>query len=345
MNINNLFQLAVERKASDLHLVVGLKPYLRIDGELVNIENESVITKEAMREQLNSLLTVPQQERIKKNLELDVSYENSDGSRFRVNVYFEKGNLGLAARIILNKVPEMAELMIPEVVYNLLSLKQGLILVTGPTGCGKSTTLAAMIEYINQQHKRNILTLEDPIEFIFQPSKSIVTQRELGTDFISFQAGLKHIVRQDPDVIMVGEMRDLETIAATITLAETGHLVLATLHTYSAAQTVDRIIDIFPPYQQQQVKQQLASVLSAVISQRLVPKIGGGRVAAREILINTPAIANLIRENKISQIPTVLETNHRIGMITMDKALKNLHKEDLISKEDMEAYSMNADFN
>lgn len=343
MNINNLFQIAVEKKASDLHLVVGLKPYLRIDGVLVTIEEEQLITQQKMEDQIFSLLTTPQRERLKANLELDISYESRNNSRFRVNVHYERGNLGLVARIILSRIPTFADIDIPEVAYGLLRLQQGLILVTGPTGCGKSTSLAAMIEYINQEQKRNIITLEDPIEFIFKSKRSIIIQRELGADILSFQAGLKHIVRQDPDVIMVGEMRDLETIATTITLAETGHLVLATLHTYSAAQTVDRIIDIFPPYQQAQVKQQLASVLSAVISQRLVPKIEGGRTAAREILINTPAVANLIRENKIAQIPTVIETNGKIGMISMDKALKNLHKERLISKENMDLYS--TDFN
>ena len=339
MDINNLFQVAATKQASDLHLVVGLKPYLRIDGSLVTLDNEPTITRQNIEEQAYSLLTPAQKERLKNNLELDVAYAASNGSRFRVNVHYEKGNLGLVARIILNQIPSLESIDMPKVTYNLLRLQQGLILVTGPTGCGKSTALAAMIEHINSEQNRNIITLEDPIEFIFKPKKSIVIQRELGNDILSFQAGLKHIVRQDPDVIMVGEMRDLETIAATITLAETGHLVLATLHTYSAAQTVDRIIDIFPPYQQAQVKQQLSSVLSAIISQRLVPKVKGGRVAAREVLINTPAVANLIRENKLAQISTVIETNNKIGMVSMDKALKNLYKDGLISKGDMELYS------
>jgi len=342
MNINNLFQIAVAKKASDIHLVVGLKPYLRVDGMLTILEQEPEVIRSEIEKQVFSLLNPSQMERLKTNLELDLSYETSDKKRFRINVHYEKGNLGLVARIILSDIPSMEELNIPKVAYDLLSLQQGLILMTGPTGCGKSTALAAMIEYINQNQKRNIITLEDPIEFLFKPKQSIVIQRELGSDMLSFKAGLKHIVRQDPDIIMVGEMRDLETIAATITLAETGHLVLATLHTYSAAQTIDRIIDIFPPYQQAQIKQQLASVLSAVFSQRLVPNIKGGRVAAREVLINTPAVSNLIRENKITQIPTVIETNGKIGMISMDKALKNLQKEGLISKENMDIYSTDA---
>jgi len=340
MDIQKLFQTAIDKKASDIHLVVGLKPYLRIDGVLVDIEEEKEISHQEIEEQMFSLLSETQQERLKKERELDISYEIKKGGRFRVNMHYERGNLSLVARIILIEVPSLESIEMPKVAYDLLSLQQGLILVTGPTGCGKSTTLAAMIEYINKEQQRSIITLEDPIEFIFKSKQSIVKQRQLGTDMMSFKAGLKHIVRQDPDVIMVGEMRDLETIAATITLAETGHLVLATLHTYSASQTIDRIIDIFPPYQQTQIKLQLSSVLSAVISQRLVPRIKQGRVAAREILINTPAVSNLIRESKIAQIPTVIETNHEKGMISMEKALEILHKNGEISKETLDVYSV-----
>ncbi|PIR93281.1 type IV pili twitching motility protein PilT [Candidatus Falkowbacteria bacterium CG10_big_fil_rev_8_21_14_0_10_43_10] len=339
MDINKLFQAAVERKASDLHLISGLKPFLRIDGELEAVSDENEVSAQDMESGIMSLLTAAQKERLKANRELDISYEVKKGSRFRVNIHYEKENLGLVARIILSEIPKLEDITMPEVTYNLLRLQQGLILVTGPTGCGKSTSLASMINYVNEEQKRNIITLEDPIEFIFTPKQSIIKQRQLSTDMLSFKSGLKHVVRQDPDVIMVGEMRDLETIGATVTLAETGHLVLATLHTYSAAQTIDRIIDIFPPHQQAQIKMQLATVLAAVISQRLVPRVNGGRVAAREVLINTPAVANLIRENKISQIPTVIETNQKIGMITMDKALKNLYKDGEISQETMDTYS------
>ncbi len=338
MDIQKIFKIAVEKKASDIHLIVGLKPYLRVDGVLSSIEGYKELGEKEAQNAIFSLLTEPQQERLVKEKELDISYETVHGNRFRVNMHYEKGNLGLVARIILKDIPSLESIEMPEVVYNLLQLQQGLILVTGPTGCGKSTSLAAMIEYINQQEKRNIITLEDPIEFIFQSKQSIIKQRQLSTDMMSFKAGLKHIVRQDPDVVMVGEMRDLETIAATITLAETGHLVLATLHTYSAAQTIDRIIDIFPPHQQTQIKLQLASVLMAVISQRLVPRIKQGRIAAREVLLNTPAVSNLIRESKIAQIPTVLETNHEKGMITMEKSLDNLYKNGDISEETLKKY-------
>jgi twitching motility protein PilT len=221
----------------------------------------------------------------------------------------------------------------PKVIYDLLGVKQGLILLTGPTGCGKSTSLAAMINYVNHNRSCNIITLEDPIEYVFQPEKSVIIQRQLGSDILSFASGLKHALRQDPNVIMVGEMRDLETIATTITLAETGHLVLATLHTYNAAQTIDRIIDIFPPHQQSQVRMQLSITLAGVISQRLLPRKEEGRVATREVLVNTPAVANLIRENKIAQIKTVIETNSKEGMRTMDQDIKRVFKEGLITEE------------
>jgi twitching motility protein PilT len=279
--------------------------------------------------------------------ELDISHAIKDVSRFRVNIHWEKDQLSLVARVISNSAPTMEQIMLPEVVYELVRLKQGLILMTGPTGCGKSTTLAAMINLINSERRCNIITLEDPIEFVYTPNKSIIRQRQLGTDMLSFQQALKHIVRQDPNVILVGEMRDLDTISATITLAETGHLVLATLHTYNAAQTVDRIIDVFPPNQQAQVRFQLSMFLKGIISQQLLPTtkelkdsvtadrgpVSAGRIAAREILINTPAVANQIRENKIAQIKAVIQTSSEYGMQTMDQDIRRLYKANYISKE------------
>lgn len=333
MNINELFNLAVERKASDIHLVVGLPPFLRIDGELEPVENEKPLSKKSIEQMIYSILTEGQQQEFLAKKELDIGYELENKSRFRVNLHFERSNPGLVARIISGQQPTMEEIGMPPVIYDLLNLDQGLILITGPTGCGKSTTLAAMINYINSRRRCNIITLEDPIEYLFAPDKSIIIQRQLGNDMRSFASGLKHVLRQDPDVVMVGEMRDLETIATTITLAETGHLVLATLHTYSAAQTIDRIIDIFPPHQQNQIRMQISTILACVISQRLLPSLKGGRVASREILLNTPAVANLVRENKIAQIKTVIETNLKEGMISMDQSLKNLYKQGLISKE------------
>lgn len=341
MDIRKIFNLAVEKQASDVHLVVGLPPYLRIDGELCQIEGAGLITEMEIEKESFSLLTEEQKKRFINSRELDFGLELDNSSRLRVNMHFERNNVGLVARIITSDLPTMESIEMPKVVVDLLSLKQGLILVTGPTGCGKSTTLAAMINHINHNQKANIITFEDPIEYLFKPEKSIIIQRQLGSDMLSFADGLKHALRQDPNVIMVGEMRDLETISATITLAETGHLVFATLHTYSAAQTVDRIIDIFPPHQQGQIRVQLSMTLAGVISQRLLAKVGGGRVACREILINTPAVANLIRENKVPQIRTVIETGSKDGMITMDQDIKKLFKKGLLEKEVAQSQMVN----
>lgn len=339
MDLNNLFKIAAEKKASDIHLLYGKEAIFRIDGKLYAV-NEVVkdvkfprlgaVELEAV---MNTMLTREQKVRFLDKRDLDFDYQ-VENYRYRVNFAFEKGNICVAARIIDEKMPSLDTLGLPPVIKELLDVPQGFILITGPTGCGKSTTLAAMISYINDNKAVNIITLEDPIEFVFKPNKSIVAQRQLGTDMLSFAAGLKHVLRQDPNVIMLGEMRDFETISTAITLAETGHLVLATLHTYSAAQTIDRIIDSFPPYQQNQVKSQLSNVLTAVIAQRLLPRVSGGRIAAREILINNQAIANLIREGKIAQIKSSLETGTAIGMITLDRHIKQLYKAGEISFDD-----------
>jgi len=340
MDIKELFKTAAQKNASDLHLVVGLPPLLRVDGDLAYIEGEKTIEEKDMEKILDELANEEEKKRFLATRELDIGFA-IDNFRYRINLHFEKNNIGLVARVISDKMPSLDEIGIPKIIYNLLDLKQGLILVTGPTGCGKSTTLAAMIDYINSTRFCNIITFEDPIEYLFQPKKSVIVQRQLGSDMLSFASGLKHALRQDPNVIMVGEMRDLDTIAATITLAETGHLVLATLHTYSAAQTIDRIIDIFPPHQQTQVRMQLSMTLASVISQRLVNKKDGGRIAAREILLNTPAVANMIRENKIAQIKTVLQTNMKEGMISLDQDLIRLYKEKVIDKETAQVYMEN----
>ncbi len=338
MDINNLFKLAAEKKASDIHLLFGQNPILRIDGQLVDINeivlngNFSKLTALELENFLNALLTKEQKNRFFDKRDLDFSYQ-IENYRYRVNCAFEKNNITIVARIIDERRPTLEELGLPPVVNDLLDLPQGFILITGPTGCGKSTTLAAMINHINDTRRCNIITLEDPIEYVFTPNKSIITQRQLGSDMLSFASGLKHVLRQDPNVIMLGEMRDLETISTAVTLAETGHLVLATLHTYSASQTIDRIIDIFPPYQQTQIKSQLSAVLSAVISQRLLTRKSGGRIAAREILLNNGAVANLIREGKIAQIKSTIETNSSIGMITLDRHIKELYKLGEISRE------------
>lgn len=339
MDLHNLFIVAAKEKASDIHLVFGQAPILRVDGKLFDVNQ---LASDIKYEKLDAIelekimdfmLTHEQKTRFIDKKDLDLSYQVED-YRYRVNFSYEKNNICIVARIIDDHTSSLEEIGLPPFIKELLNVPQGFILITGPTGCGKSTTLASMIEFINETRAVNIITLEDPIEYIFKPKKSIIEQRQLGTDMISFASGLKHVLRQDPNVIMIGEMRDLETISTAVTLAETGHLVFATLHTYSAAQTIDRIIDIFPPYQQGQIRSQLSNVLTAVISQRLLPCEKGGRIAAREILINNAAIANLIREGKTAQIKSSLETGSSSGMITLDRDIKQLYQAGEISIED-----------
>lgn len=340
LKIDEIFSEAIKRKASDIHIAVGRPPIFRIDGVLKEFEKVPVVTHKDAEGLVFSILTERQKQMLIDERELDLSYEIKSKARFRVNCHWERDNLGLVSRIISPVIPTLDELYMPRIVYELLRLNQGLILVTGPTGCGKSTSLAAMINLINQERAVHIVTLEDPIEFIYPPNSGhcIIKQRQLGSDILSFAQALKHVLRQDPNVILVGEMRDLETIGATITLAETGHLVLATLHTFNAAQTVDRIIDVFPPFQQAQVRLQLSLFLKGIISQQLLPKTNGGRIAAREVLVNTPAISNLIRENKIAQIKTVIQTSAEEGMFTIDQDLKRLYEDGYIDKEVAKSY-------
>ncbi len=334
MELNSLLKISVEQKASDLHLIVGHKPIIRVDGELVRIEDCEEISSTENKKMIDSILTIGQKKEFQEKKELDISYEINKLGRFRINLFWEKDNASLVARIIIKDIPELDSLGLgDEIIKKMIMQKQGLILVTGPTGCGKSTSLAAMINYINNNKACSIITLEDPIEYLFPKSKSLIVQRELGSDMLSFAEGLKRVLRQDPNVIMVGEMRDLETIASTLTLAETGHLVLATLHTPDAAQVIDRIVDVFPSHQQDQVRLQFSMVLTGVIAQLLLPKIGGGMIAAREILINTPAVSNIIRENKIPQIKTVLQTSADRGMVTMKQSIKELYENELITEE------------
>lgn len=348
MDINNLFKLAAQKRASDIHLLAGLAPILRVNGELADLNavvpdgNFPALSATDLEGFLEQLLSREQKVRFLDKRDLDLGHQ-IDNYRYRVNLSFEKENISIVARVIDDRIPTLDEIGLSAAARELLDLPQGFILVTGPTGCGKSTTLASMVSHINSTRRTNIITLEDPIEYIFNPDKSIISQRQLGTDMLSFASGLKHVLRQDPNVIMVGEMRDLETIAAAVTLAETGHLVLATLHTYNAAQTVDRIIDIFPPYQQSQIKSQLSGVLTAVVSQRLLERRSGGRIAAREILINNDAVGNLIREGKTAQITSTIETHANIGMVTMDRNIKQLYQAGEISRETAQRHMSDPD--
>ncbi|TAL19473.1 PilT/PilU family type 4a pilus ATPase [Patescibacteria group bacterium] len=321
--IDELFAAVVKAGGSDLHLVSGREPTVRVDGKLVALKKPPLTARD-IKELTMGMLAMEQQARFETERELDLAHQLVSGERFRVNLHWEKGAIGLAARLVPKKIPSPDELGLTEEMMSLAELPNGLVLLTGPAGSGKSTTLAAMLNAINQSRAENIITLEDPIEFLFPSGKSLVRQRELGQDMASFAGGLKHLLRQDPNIIMVGEMRDLETIATTLTLAETGHLVFATLHTNNAASTIQRVIDVFSPHQQAQVKIQLAMTLRAVISQHLLPRRGGGRVAAREYLLTNSAVANLIRENKPEQIPTVIQTSARLGMFTLEQDLKRL---------------------
>lgn len=338
MELVDIFKLARKKDASDVHIIVGKPPILRINGVLNEIKAESPLTKSDTERIVLKILSAQQKERFLQEKELDISYELPDETRFRVNCHYEKGNIGLVARLVPAIIPSLEDIRATDIISDFTRLNQGLILVTGPTGHGKSTTLAAMIDTINKERSVNIVTLEDPIEFIFKPINSIIKQRQLGTDMNSFNNGLKHVLRQDPNVIMIGEMRDLETVATTITLAETGHLVLATLHTLNASQTVDRIIDIFPPHQQDQIRIQLSMTLRGIVSQKLLPHATEGRIAAREILVNTPAVSNMIRENKIAQIRTAIQTSADVGMVTLDNDIIRLYKDGEITSETAEAY-------
>ncbi|MDD5097909.1 MAG: type IV pilus twitching motility protein PilT [Candidatus Omnitrophica bacterium] len=331
MEIRDLLLLCIEKGASDLHVTENEPPILRVDGRLVRTAL-TVLGKQDLKRMIYSVLSNSQKEIFERELELDFSLALPGLDRFRVNIHLQKGSVEAAFRRIPLDVPSVEGLNLPQIITDLARKPNGLVLVTGPTGMGKTTTLAAMINLINSERECLVTCIEDPIEFIFANKKSIIKQREVYADTHSFAQALRHALRQDPNVIVVGEMRDLETIATALTAAETGHLVLATLHTPDAPQTISRIIDVFPPYQQQQVKLQLSDCLQGVVSQLLLPHMSGkGRVLATEIMIATPGIRNLIREQHIEQIPTLMQTGLQFGMRTMDKSLKELTQKGLIS--------------
>lgn len=324
-NMITYLDLTETRGASDLHISTGYPPMIRVDGSLEKLGSE-VVSKERSEELLMSILTPIQIESLQKDRELDLAYAHKSGSRFRVNLFYERENLSGAFRLIPSKIRSIAELKLPEIVYDFLRLPHGLVLVTGPTGSGKSTSLAAMLNEINLNYSKHVVTIEDPIEYVYGSGKALIDQREVGRDTLNFDNALRSVLRQDPDVVLVGEMRDYKTISSTITIAETGHLVFATLHTNSAAETIDRIIDVFPEHQQHQIRTQLATVLVAVISQRLVPLQRGGRKVANEILVGTAAVKNAIREGKTYQIDNMIQTGADVGMFPLEKSLAALVK-------------------
>ena len=345
MDIQQLFHLTVTNKASDLHLVPGVPPALRIDGALVYVSNASALSNEDVHAMIFSLLSQGQKDKFLMNKELDFSFSFAVGTagemgRFRANIYFQKNMICGEFRFLEPKIRTIEELNMPKILHNFASLKQGLILVTGPTGHGKSTTLAAIINEINLTKAVHILTIEDPIEYVYPTGKGLISQREMGQDTNSWANALKAALRQDPDVVLVGEMRDPETIASTITIAETGHLVFSTLHTNSASQSVDRIIDSFPPNQQAQVKIQLASTLKGIVSQRLIPQIAGGRVPGVELLVGTAAVASNIRDGKTHLIDSIIQNSQDVGMIPLESSLANLVLTGVISLETARSYAL-----
>ena len=334
---------AIRMEASDLHVTAGLPPMVRINGEVQALDYPP-LTPNSTRNLIYDILSNDQRQRLENDWELDFSYSLPRTARFRVNVYFQRGSLGAAFRAIPHEIKSLHELGLPKAVEDLTEKPRGLVLVTGPTGSGKSTTLAAMIDRINETRHEHIMSVEDPIEFLHKHKQCIVNQREVTQDTKSFAQALKHVLRQDPDVILVGEMRDLETISLAVTAAETGHLVFGTLHTQDAPQTVDRIIDVFPPHQQHQVRTQLANALQGIITQTLIPQRDGkGRVVACEVLVPTPGVRNLIREGKNHQIYSAMQTGGKFGMQTMDAALVELVRRELISREAAERRSSNPD--
>jgi twitching motility protein PilT len=332
--VAELLDVVLERGASDLHLTVGAPPTVRLHGDLERLEEYPIMTPRALQGMVYAILPQKMRERLEQELELDMSYALPGRARFRVNVYFQRDSIGAAFRLIPYEIKTLEDLQLPSVVGDLARFPRGFVVVTGPTGSGKSTTLAGMVDIVNKERAAHIMTVEDPIEFLHKHERCIVNQREVGADTHSFSQALKHVLRQDPDVILVGEMRDLETIGTAITAAETGHLVFATLHTQDAPQTIDRIIDVFPPHQQQQVRVQLATTLQGVVTQQLLQTADGhSRVVAVEVLICTPAVRNLIREGKVHQIYSIMQAGGRFGMQTMDQSLANLVKAGHITQQ------------
>lgn len=340
MTVHQLLELTIVRNASDIHLVVGFHPLLRINGELYPVEGEEIITPPQIEAFISPLVDQNQNQIFKDTKELDFSFDFQGRGRFRINLYYQKGNPALSARLIPAEVKSLDALGIPKIVGKLSELKQGFILVTGPTGHGKSTTIAALLNKINISRAAHIVTIEDPIEYVYPSGKSLISQREILSDTKGWNNSLRAVLREDPDVVLIGEMRDLETVASAMTIAETGHLVFATLHTNSASQSIDRIIDVFPQNQQPQIRIQLAATLEAIISQRLITTISPGRVPAVEILFATPAVRNMIREAKTYLIDNLIQTSAELGMVNLETSLASLVKSGKISSETAIKYAL-----
>lgn len=342
--LKSLLRMVAQQNGSDLHLVVGRYPTMRLDGRLYPMSQESILTPEDTQSLSDSMLNEENKKKLIANGQVDFSYNFEDKARFRTNVFFQKGYISVAMRLIPDKIRTLEELNMPTILYDLMNSSHGLVLITGPVGQGKSTTLAAMLDYVNHNQEKNIITIEDPVEYVYVQDRCIVNQREVGQDTKSFNEALRAIFREDANVVLIGEMRDLDTIGTAMTAAETGHLILGTLHTNDSAQTIDRIIDVFPAHQQNQIRSQLASVLLGVVSQRLIPQIGGGRVPAVEIMLKNHAVENLIRENKAYQIDNVIETSLKEGMISLDKSLVDLVQRGLVSAEEAFIHAKNKDY-
>lgn len=342
--IKNLLRMVAQQNGSDLHLVVGRYPTIRLDGKLYPMSQESILTPEDTQSLSDAIMTEEKKKDLIAEGQVDFSYNFEDKARFRTNVYFQKGYTSVAMRLIPDKIRTLEELNIPTSLYDMMNCSHGLILITGPVGHGKSTTLAAMLDYVNHNQEKTIITIEDPVEYVYIQDRSIINQREVGQDVKTFPSALRAVFREDANVVLIGEMRDLDTIGTAMTAAETGHLILGTLHTNDSSQTIDRVVDVFPAHQQNQIRYQLANVLLGVVSQRLIPQIGGGRVPAVEIMFKNHAVENLIRENKAYQLDNVIETSMKEGMISLDKSLVDLVQRGLISADDAYVYAKSKDY-
>jgi len=343
MDIKSLLKLTISNNASDLHIIPGTPPTLRINGELQPITNSEILTSQITEKLILEVLTDKQKQYYLEKRELDFSYSFDDGSRFRINVYFSKNGMAGAFRAIKAEIPRIDNLNLPNIIHQFADLRQGFILVTGPTGQGKSTTVASILEEINTKRKTHIVSIEDPIEYLLESKKSIISQREIGSDTLSFNSALRSCLREDPDVVFVGEMRDLESISLALTIAETGHLVFSTLHTNSAAQTIDRVIDVFPEGSKSQIRLQLASVLGAVISQRLLPTLDNSRAPAVELLLANAAVRNSIREGKTHMIDNIIQTSLDFGMVSLERSLAGMVRKGVVSTETAASFSLRPD--